>query len=140
MVSGNPRYKTLDQQYQFHPAPTDLDLRNPFSRQCLCLKCFQDMFQMNLKPLPGTMPTEFNNCMVFVIWMHHYVENQWRWCLYCNYVQWYIEHWVFFFHWTRPSITFTCSKWTIEKLEKDMNMFKYNNKNTRSTSVTYFYC
>ena len=35
-------------------------------------------------------------------------------------------------------LTFTCSKSTIETLEKGKNMFKVNNKNTGTTSVLVF--
>ena len=33
-------------------------------------------------------------------------------------------------------LTFSCSKSTIEKLEKKCNMFNVSNKNTRATSLT----
>ena len=35
-------------------------------------------------------------------------------------------------------LTFTCSMSTIETLEKKLNMFKVNNKNTRTTSKNCF--
>ena len=34
-------------------------------------------------------------------------------------------------------LAFTYPKLTIETLEKDVNMFKVNNKNTRTTSLTF---
>ena len=34
-------------------------------------------------------------------------------------------------------LTFTCSTSTIEALEKGVNMFKLNNKNTRTRSMTF---
>ena len=37
-------------------------------------------------------------------------------------------------------LIFTCSKSTIETVEKGVNMFKFNNKNTRMTSMTSFWC
>ena len=37
-------------------------------------------------------------------------------------------------------LTFTCSKSWIEALEKAWNMFKVNNTNTRTTSLTSFRC
>ena len=39
---------------------------------------------------------------------------------------------------SQPAIT--CSKLTIETLEQSMNTFKVNNKVTRMTSVTSFWC
>ena len=41
----------------------------------------------------------------------------------------------------RPTqITFTCSNSTIETVKKVWNMFKFNNKNTRTLSLTSFWC
>ena len=37
-------------------------------------------------------------------------------------------------------LTFYCLKSTIETLEKAWDMFKANNKNTRTTSLTSFWC
>ena len=37
-------------------------------------------------------------------------------------------------------LTFTCSKSTIEKPGKGVNMFKVNSKNTRTASLTSFWC
>ena len=33
-----------------------------------------------------------------------------------------------------PQLTFTCTKSTTERPEKDVNMFKFNSENTRATS------
>ena len=40
--------------------------------------------------------------------------------------------------WTQPAIT--CSKSTIETLEQVVNMFKVNNKDTRTTPLPSFWC
>ena len=37
-------------------------------------------------------------------------------------------------------LTFTCSKPTIETIEKGVNMLKVNHKNTRTMSMTSFWC
>ena len=37
-------------------------------------------------------------------------------------------------------LTFTCSKSTMETLEKVWHMFRVNNKNIRTTSLTSFWC
>ena len=38
----------------------------------------------------------------------------------------------------QTQLTFTCSKSPIEAIEKGRNMFKVNNKNTRTTYFTFF--
>ena len=46
-------------------------------------------------------------------------------------------------HWATPNPTFICSKWTMEKLEKSVNLFIVNNKNARTATLTsfwYLYC
>ena len=37
-------------------------------------------------------------------------------------------------------LTFTCSKLTIETLKQVRNMFKVNNKDTRTTPLASFWC
>ena len=40
----------------------------------------------------------------------------------------------------KKSVTFTCSKSTIEILENGWNMFKVNNKNVRTTPLILYWC
>ena len=53
--------------------------------------------------------------------------------------EWWLEIYVI----TRAltfQVTFPCSKSAIETLEKGVNMFKVNNKNSKTTSLTPFWC
>ena len=71
---------------------------------------------------------------------HIYWRNSWGKTFF---MQWYKKHILVFKTWKYKNdtqLTLTCSKSTIEALEKGVKYVQVNNKNTRMTSMTSFWC